>query len=134
MTNGRFALVFDSIRTTAPHHGARRVQMRVADPASLAKADAPANVAIRHYNGQFRIDWTPPAQSVDGYRVEHKVADGQWLELGRWFDPDELVAAWPSVRAGTTYSFRVRAFNAAGPSAYSAVVSASGIGKRRAVN
>lgn len=134
MTNGRFAILTNPVRATAPHHGARRVMMGIGGNTSASKPDAPANVTVRRYNNQFRIEWTPPAQAVDGYRVEYKINDGQWLELGRWFDPDERVAPWPSVKTGTTYSFRVRAWSPAGTSAYSAVATASAVGKRRAVN
>jgi hypothetical protein len=134
MTNGRFGVVYDMTRAEAPHHAANRIMIRIADTMTLQKPDAPKNVTVRRYNGQFRIEWTPPAQPVDGYRVEYKIGDGQWLELGRWFDPDERVAAWPSVKAGVTYSFRVRAWSAAGTSAYSAVATGSAATKRRAVN
>jgi hypothetical protein len=117
----------------APHHGARRIFRRGIDVVPFTGIpNPPPTVTIRRFtNSQFRIEWTAPAQPVDGYRVEYKVGDGQWLELGRWFDPDERLATWPTVRAGESYQFRVRAFSEAGTSLYTT----AGIytGKRRAV-
>jgi hypothetical protein len=122
------------VNLDAPHHGARRIFRRGVDVVPFTGIpNPPPSVTIRRFtNSQFRIEWIAPAQPVDGYRVEYKVGDGLWLELGRWFDPDERLATWPSVRAGESYQFRVRAFSEAGTSLYTT----AGIytGKRRSVH
>lgn len=122
------------VNMDAPHHGARRVFRLGVDIVPFTGIpNPPPSVTIRRFtSSQFRIEWTAPAQPVDGYRVEYKVGDGQWLELGRWFDPDERLATWPTVRAGESYQFRVRAFSEGGTSGYTT----AGIytGKRRAVH
>lgn len=70
--------------------------------------------------GQLRIEWTPPPQPVIGYRVEYRVSDGSWNELGQWFDAHETQAFWTApLQPGVTYAFRVRAFSDNGTSAYS---------------
>jgi hypothetical protein len=134
MHTGGFAVVSDHLRTEAPHHGAQRVTFRTVNLSKTQKPDAPYDVTVRRYNGQFRIEWESNGRAVDGYRVEYKIGDGQWLELSRWFDADERVAAWPSVKPNTTYSFRVRAWSEVGVSAYSNVATGNAVGKRRAVN
>ncbi|HEX2061180.1 MAG TPA: fibronectin type III domain-containing protein, partial [Thermoanaerobaculia bacterium] len=134
MPDGSGMFLGTSRNNGAPHHGARRIFMRyagVVHPGTVPAA--PSNVTIRRFqSNQFRIEWDAPPQPVDGYRVEYKVGDGQWLELSRWFDPDERIAPWPGVRPATAYSFRVRAWSKAGTSEYATVGTFTG--KRRAVN
>ncbi|HYH07427.1 MAG TPA: fibronectin type III domain-containing protein [Thermoanaerobaculia bacterium] len=134
LPDGSGTFVGTEVNLDAPHHGARRIFRRGIDIVPFTGIpNPPPSVTIRRFtNSQFRIEWTAPAQPVDGYRVEYKVGDGQWLELGRWFDPDERLASWPTVRPGESYQFRVRAFSEAGTSSYTT----AGLytGKRRAVN
>lgn len=134
MPDGSGMFVGTQVNDGAPHHGARRIFMRYAGVVHPGGPPAaPRNVRIRPFqSSQFRIEWDAPPQPVDGYRVEYKVGDGQWLELSRWFDPDERVAPWASVRPSTGYSFRVRAWSPAGTSAYA--TTGTFTGRRRAVN
>jgi hypothetical protein len=129
---GRAAFVGTQVDRTAPHHGARRMHLRIVDTVPTATVPSAPVASVRHYNGQLRIDWTRPPEAVDGYRVEYRIGDGFWNEIGRWFDVEERLAPWATVKPGQTYAFRVRAFNEEGTSAYS-VPTVMYMGKRRAV-
>jgi hypothetical protein len=129
---GRAAFIGTQLDHSAPHHGARRMHLRIADTVPTGPVPAAPVASVRHFNGQLRIDWTRPAGAVDGYRVEYRIGDGFWNEIGRWFDAEERTAPWATVKAGQTYAFRVRAMNDNGTSEYSAPA-VMYMGKRRAV-
>lgn len=132
MPLGRAAFVGTQLDHGAPHHGARRLHLRIADTVPTGPVPAAPVASVRHYNGQLRIDWTRPAGAVDGYRVEYRIGDGFWNEIGRWFDAEERTAPWAAVKPGQTYAFRVRAMNDNGTSEYSAPA-VMYMGRRRAV-
>lgn len=120
LPNGAAAYIGTDEQMEAPHHGARRLLLRrfdVTPPGNVP--DAPVTRVHREL-GQLRIEWTPPPQPVIGYRVEYRVSDGSWNELGQWFDAHETQAFWTApLQPGVTYAFRVRAFSDNGTSAYS---------------
>jgi hypothetical protein len=114
----------------APHHGASRLMLEIRSVA--AAPDAP-HVTLERTGSRFEIEWQPPAQPVHGYRVEYRIGDGSWNEIGRWFDAEERTATWSSLISGQTYAFRVRAFGDGGASGYSAPVTGTATGRRRSV-
>lgn len=114
----------------APHHGASRLMLEVRS--SALAPDAP-HATLKKAGSEFRIEWEPPTRPVYGYRVEYRIGDGSWNEIGRWFDADERTATWSSLVSGQTYSFRVRAFGDGGVSGYSAPVTGTATGRRRSV-
>lgn len=128
--DGRLAWAGDATHDdAAPHHGAVRVTLDVPDtPAAVP--DAP-RATLRYDGRTMTIEWTPPAQSVDGYRVEYRIGNGSWNEFPRQYGANERSATWTSIARGKSYAFRVRAFTEAGPGAYSAPVTAAGSGGRR---
>jgi hypothetical protein len=129
---GRAAFVGTQLDHSAPHHGARRMHLRIVDTVPTGAVPSAPVASVRHFNGQLRIDWTRPGGAVDGYRVEYRIGDGFWNEIGRWFDAEERTAPWATVKPGQTYAFRVRAMNDNGTSEYS-VPAVMYMGKRRAV-
>lgn len=125
-------LAIGSARQIAtPHYGASRVMMAVGTYALPPPADAP-RLTVRRQNDVALLRWSPAAQQVNGYRLEYRVGDGLWLELGEWLDAEQqskpFVLPWPDA----SWSFRVRAFNDAGAGAYSDPVSLLPM-RRRAV-
>jgi hypothetical protein len=132
LPNGSLGVLVSTPQLAAPHHGSLRVLMHVGGAALPQKPDAPRLTgAIR--NGRVELDWTAPPQPVAGYRVEYRIGDGAWNELDAWLDADDddIRIALP-IRERTLYRFRIRAFNDAGPSEYSAPVVLN-VSKRRAV-
>jgi hypothetical protein len=131
LADGAIAYVGVERQNAAPYHGAHRLMMVRRDAAPQPVPDPPV-ITVRAYNGQLRVEWTAPPQPVTGYRVEYRIGDGSWNEMPRWFDPDQRLAPWASVKAGQTYAFRVRAWSENGTSAYSTPAVAY-MGRRRAV-
>ena len=111
----------------APYEAKQRVTMRViAFDARPPKPDAPRATL----DGGV-LSWTRPSQQVDGYRVEHRIGDGPWLDITGTFDAEQrsiTVSRTPGVRN----AYRVRAWNATGIGVYSNEVSV-GNPRRRAV-
>jgi hypothetical protein len=119
----------------APHYGSARVMMSIAHAAPPAGAPDAPQATVSKSGSQLRVSWTPPAQTVNGYRVEYRIDGGPWLEHEGWSDAGTNEMLLDPRRSGT-YQLRVRAFADGDVSAYSApveiAVTASG-GKRRAV-
>lgn len=115
----------------APHHGSRRIVARVA-PARELPPDAPV-LRAESANGRIHLTWSRPPQRVSGYRIEYRISDGSWHELDAWLDAGQRshVVPW-TVARGVPVLFRIRAFNDAGASEYSAV-SGVNLPRRRSV-
>jgi hypothetical protein len=125
------AYIASSIQDSAPHDGASRVVTAIAKSSPVPPPAAP-HVGVKVQNGNILIDWTAPAGTVNGYRLEYRVDDDSWNEYEQWFGPDVQRKSIRKPAFGTQFAFRVRAFNDGGASDYSApaVTSPS---RRRAV-
>jgi hypothetical protein len=130
LTNGGLAYVASSVQDAAPHHGTSHVMMAVARPSLVSRPEAPF-VTTRLTGAQIEVDWSSPAGTVNGYRLEYRVDNGAWNELEQWFEPGSHHTSIPRAPFGTNYAVRMRAFNDGGVSAYSAAASTQP-GKRRA--
>lgn len=92
----------------------------------LAAPAAPAGlVATPVSSGQIDLAWTDNSAEEFGFQVERALAAG-----GPWTNLANIMAnttfhSDTEVVAGTTYFYRVRAFNSGGSSAYTAVASAT---------
>jgi glucose/arabinose dehydrogenase len=95
----------------------------VVGPAPPTPPSAPSGLTTTGGSGQIRLDWVDNANNEDGFKIERKLA----------VDPVTSFAQIATVAANTTthtdsplaagtYSYRVRAYNAAGDSAYSAAI------------
>ena len=121
-----------TVRTEEPYDGAARVSMTIGDVTLPPKADPP-HLSIALVGGRVDLTWTAPPQQTNGYRVEMRIGNGKWTEIEQWFPVSGPRFLSMTVEAPTArLSFRVRAWNNAGVSAYSNVVTAFG-GRRRAV-
>ena len=88
-----------------------------ATPTSLAAAAASAV--------QINLQWADNASNEDGYYVEQSNnAGASWSQIAT-LGVNAQSYAVTRLMAGTTYSFRVRAFNSLGPSTYSNVATAT---------
>ena len=121
-----------TVRTEEPYDGAARVSMTIGDVTLPPKADPP-HLSIALVGGRVDLTWTAPPQPANGYRVEMRIGNGKWTEIEQWFPASGPRFLSMTFEAPTArLSFRVRAWNNAGVSAYSNVVTAFG-GRRRAV-
>ncbi len=95
---------------------------RVAAPALAAPA-APSNLAASGVTyDSVALGWTDNATNESGYTVERSV-DGLTFQEVASLGGDATSFPDVSVLPATSYAYRVRAFNSAGTSAYSATVS-----------
>lgn len=119
---GRLAFVFSATPAAAPVHGRQHVMAKIIAPSLPALPPAPL-LTVRDFGATVTLQWTVTGP-VDGFRVEQRVGDGPWVEIGGWRDADERSL---TVRTLASPQFRVRAFNAAGAGPYTGV-------RRRAVH
>jgi len=84
---------------------------------------APSGLAGQSFKGNTVIlTWVDNANNEQGFKIERKTGAGTFAEIVQ-VSADATSYNDSPVTAGTTYSYRVRAFNAAGNSAYSNEIS-----------
>lgn len=115
---GGVAYVASSVQDAAPHHGTSHVMMAIARPAIPAPPGAPL-VQARLDKGVIQVDWSAPAGTVNGYRLEVQADGGPWNEVEEWFSPGSHQKAIQPP-SGTELAVRMRAFNDGGVSDYAA--------------
>ncbi|MBQ6828118.1 MAG: fibronectin type III domain-containing protein, partial [Thermoguttaceae bacterium] len=89
----------------------------VATLTTLSVPAAPYGLALGEYyadDGVAELTWVDNADNEAGYLIEMNV-DGAWVELG-FAGADATSFYAPDLAPGTSYEFRVSAFNAAGSS------------------
>ena len=82
----------------------------------LPSLPAAPRASLRQEGNSATLTWSPPPQRVNGYRVETRTNNGPWIEVERWFDPEERTY---STSGTSPIELRVRAWNDAGTGAYS---------------
>jgi titin len=91
-------------------------------PSALFPA-APSNLSASAISrSQIRLTWTQNSSNENGFAIERSTSTG-WLQVGS-VGANITTFTDGSLSAWTTYSYRVRAFNSAGSSAYSNIASA----------
>jgi hypothetical protein len=117
-----------------PYFGSERVMLSIGDIIPPARVPDAPKLTVKDYgDNRLRIDWTPPPQAVNGYRLEYRFGTTEWTELERWFRPGDTTMIVTINRGQPTmFSFRIRAWSDSGTSAYSAIASAPP-GRRRSV-
>jgi hypothetical protein len=131
LPDGGMALVASRIHDEAPHHGTHHVMMTIARSTPLPRPDAP-HVKTRIEGNYISIDWSTPPGTINGYRIEYRVDDGSWNEIEDFYSPGAQHTSIRKPDFGSRFAIRMRAFNDAGASAYSAVT-ITNPGRRRAV-
>ena len=98
------------------------LESRVAGTPPAAPADLTATpLSI----SDIALTWTDAATDEVGYELQRKVGDGAWEIHAPRLDADTDAFTDILLAEGRTYAYRVRAFNAAGLSAYSAEAEAA---------
>ena len=87
---------------------------------------APSDLSATTYSAsQINLSWTDNSGTETGFRIERSPnGTGNWTEIAT-VDADETTYADTGLSAGTTYYYRMRAYNGAGGSGYSNVASAA---------
>jgi hypothetical protein len=125
------ALITSSVQNAAPHDGTSRIVTAIARSSSVTPPGAP-HIGVRVQNGMMHVDWTAPSGTVNGYRLEYRIDDDEWVEWEQWFGPGAQSKSIRQPSFGTQFAFRVRAFNDGGAGPYSAAALTKP-GRRRAV-
>jgi hypothetical protein len=131
LAGGGVAFVASSVQNAAPHDGTSRIVTAIARSSGVLPPGAP-HIAVRVQNGVMRVDWTAPSGTVNGYRLEYRIDDDEWVELEQWFGAGAQSKSIRQPSFGTQFAFRVRAFNDGGAGPYSATALTKP-GRRRAV-
>lgn len=119
LADGGIAFIASSIQDAAPHDGTSRIVTAIGR-SSIVPPPAAPHVSATEQNGVMRIFWSGPAGTVNGYRLEYRVDDDEWVEWEEWFGPGVHSKSIRRPDFGTKFAFRVRAFNDGGAGEYSA--------------
>src|SRR5262249_14111231 len=90
---------------------------RTTHPNRTAPPAAPSNLtATAASSSQINLTWIDNSNTEDGFKIE-RLSGGTWTEVAT---VGANVTSWSDsgLTAGTTYTYRVRAYNAGGNSAY----------------
>ena len=78
--------------------------------------------------GKIDLVWTVNAENEEGFDIERKGAtDTEFKNVKQIHKPNVTTFADTGLTCGSTYSYRVRAFNTNGPSPYSNIADAAAI-------
>lgn len=131
LPGGRAALVEAAIADDAAVDGAMRLRMAVVSRDALPQRPAAPQLIAPAQGDVVELRWIAPPQAVSGYRVESRSNDGPWIETGPVLPAEQQSASIAT--QGRKLSLRVRAWNDAGPGAYSEAVVVNGAARRRVV-
>jgi titin len=80
---------------------------------------APSNLSAAASSGQVTLTWIDNSGNEEGFKVERSLDGTLFTELAPTAGPNATSYSDTAVQPLTTYHYRVRAFNAVGPSEYS---------------
>ncbi len=115
-----------------PNYELFDVWHQVASSASTPPA-APSNPTLSKQGTGYLFSWTDNSTNEDRFRIERRVGTGTWDFWGQVGADSTALSALVFASADDTYTFRVRAENAAGESAWVSAVLSPASGNRAPV-
>jgi hypothetical protein len=92
-------------------------------PPQPTKPNAPSNLEAQVISPtEVKLTWKDNSNNEDGFKIERKTLDGEWSEIAT-VGANVTTYNDTGLTAGTTYYYRVKAYNSAGESDYSNEVS-----------
>jgi fibronectin type 3 domain-containing protein len=88
-----------------------------ATPQSQAPAAPVGTIASLGFGNQVTLTWTDASSNESGFKIERKLGSGNFVPL--IVVPANTTTYTDAILSGSDYTYRVRAYNAAGNSAYS---------------
>lgn len=119
LPTGDTAIVRTARQNDVPAEGSFRLAMNIVRSVPLPEHPRAPRVTAVQRGTIVGIEWDPPPQRVDGYRVEYRVDDQPWVEIESVLSSDQRSVSLPEPSPGRTTAFRVRAWNEAGLGEYS---------------
>ncbi|HEV7241595.1 MAG TPA: fibronectin type III domain-containing protein [Thermoanaerobaculia bacterium] len=130
------AYVQAAVQDDMPYHGAPHLFLRVGGvlpPSNVPDPPKIVRASMMDGGNVMLVNWRPPLDPVNGYRIEYRVNDGVWNELDQWFDAATTSMSIRPWLDGARYQFRIRAWSDAGVSGYSIPATVRLLGRRRSV-
>lgn len=94
-------------------------QVTIATPALVVVPAKPTNLTISQVTvNQMTLTWKDNSGNETGFKIERKTGNGTYTEIAT-VAANAVTFTNTSLNSSTTYSYRVRAYNAAGNSDYS---------------
>ncbi len=94
----------------------------------IALPGTPSSVTVTSDGDDNVVSWQAPADSiVDGYRVRHRIGDGDWTTLAGDLSADDSGYTHEDAQSDVTHQYAVQAHNATGDGPWSTAVSTSRI-------
>src|SRR5262249_48936706 len=113
-----------AVSATTENIGLAEIEVYVSQGTSSAPA-APSGLAVTGLSAsQITLSWVDNADNESGYQVERAVDSVNFTPIAT-LGANITTYSDTGLAAATTYSYRVRAFNSVGPSAYSNTATAT---------
>ncbi len=125
--SGQYSFTAQVQDSAAPPQSATRTfTLSIASSPVVPPAAPSALIAVAVSSSQINLGWVRNSSNEDGFKIERCQGAGctSFVEIART-GPNVTSFSDAGLASGTTYSYRVRAFNSAGNSAYSNTASAT---------
>lgn len=121
--NGRTGLVILASANSHGYYWHNYLDLNAeAAPPPAAPTNLTVSAPLKNADSSLVLSWADNSTNEEGFSVERRTAAGSYQEVARTAAGTTTYAD-TALTSGTTYTYRVRAYNSVGPSLYSAEAS-----------